>query len=332
MKATTIKDVAREAGVSISTVSRVLNNSGYASSSVSEAVKKAVEKLNYRPNSIARSLKINNSFTVGLIVTDITNPFFSTIAKEVENVLSQYNYNLIICNTNESPEKEYKQLKMLTEKRVDGILLCSTGKNNFYIKQLIKQGTVIILIDRRYDELELDIIKDDNEYGSYLLTKYLIQKGHKSIALIKGNPLSNTSNEREQGYIRALQEFSIDYKKDYVYVGGASGEHTVEAVESFLTLPERPSAIFAVNSLIAKHVIMKLNDLDIKVPEQMALVCYGLEEFRTLYKPSITCMVQQPERFGYTAAQLIISRIKDGSGSMKKEIIFPPEMFIGSSV
>jgi LacI family transcriptional regulator len=328
----TIKDVAKMAGTSIATVSRALRNSGYISDHVREAVQKAVQELDYKPNRIAQSLKNNSSFTIGLVVTDITNPFFAEIAKEAENVLVQYGYNLIICNTDESPEKELNHLKMLEEKRVDGILLCSTGKNNDYVRYLIDKGTIIILIDRRYDELDIDIIKDDNEYGALLLTRYLIQKGHTKIALIKGNPLSVTSNDRAEGYRKALLEKNIPVLPEYIHIGGASGEHAADAVNDILALENRPTAIFGVNSLIARHAIMALNNAEIKVPEQMALACYGLEEFKTLYKPSITCMIQKPERFGYTGAQLVLSRINEGYSTRKKEVIFPPELFVGDSV
>lgn len=329
----TIKDVAKLAHVSVSTVSRVLNQSGYVSERVCQDVYAAVRQLGYKPNSIAQSLKKNSSHTIGLIVADITNPYFAAIAKGSENYFSQYGYNLIICNTNESPEKERTHLEMLFDRRVDGILLCSTGRNNEVIQRLLDAGIKIILIDRSCPGLTLDIIKDNNEYGAYLLTNLLIERGHKKIVFLRGDKGSTASTERECGWRSALKENGLSAGSSMVFTAGSSGENTKDVMDSLLSLneQERPTAVFASNSLIAKQVIMKLNESSVAVPEQMALVCYGLEEFKTLYRPSITCIIQRPDHVGYLSAQLMMERLKDSGEQAMKEIILAPELFEGQS-
>lgn len=329
----TIKDVAKLAGVSVSTVSRVLNRSGYISVATCEKVYDAVRQLDYKPNSIAQSLKKNSSHTIGLVVTDITNPYFAAIAKGAESYFSQYGYNLIICNTNESPKKEKIHLDMLFDRRVDGILLCSTGQNNAAIQSLLKAEVKIILIDRTCPGLTLDIIKDNNEYGAYELTKLLLKRGHTKIAFLRGATGSTASIEREKGWRDALKEEGLPAHDEWIYTTGASGEKVREAIASILSLEERvrPTALFACNSLIARQVMMRLNELSIETPKQMALVCYGLEEFKTLYRPSVTCVVQHPDYVGYLSAKLMVERLEEDGEETPKEIILAPDVFEGQS-
>lgn len=329
----TIKDVAKLAGVSVSTVSRVLNRSGYISVATCEKVYDAVRQLDYKPNSIAQSLKKNSSHTIGLVVTDITNPYFAAIAKGAESYFSQYGYNLIICNTNESPKKEKIHLDMLFDRRVDGILLCSTGQNNAAIQSLLKAEVKIILIDRTCPGLTLDIIKDNNEYGAYELTKLLLKRGYTKIAFLRGATGSTASIEREKGWRDALKVEGLPAHDEWIYTTGASGEKVREAIASILSLEERvrPTALFACNSLIARQVMMRLNELSIETPKQMALVCYGLEEFKTLYRPSVTCVVQHPDYVGYLSAKLMVERLEEDGEETPKEIILAPDVFEGQS-
>ncbi len=335
MRLPTIKDVARISGVSVSTVSRVLNKSGYASEDVQARVMETVKLLDYKPNMVARGLKSNTSRTIGLVVTDITNPFFASIAKETEEVLYEKDYNLIICNTSESPEKELRHLKQLYERHVDGILLCSTGKNNEFVRQLAEAGVAIILIDRDYDDLPLDVIKDDNVEGADLLTETVIRKGHRNIALLKGHPDSYASNEREKGYLAALQRNGIKPNSKLIFHAGASGEDVDSIMERILAQQPRPTAIISLNALITKRILAILNTKGLSVPGDMALASYGLEEFKTLYSPSITCIVQQPGRYGKVSAKAIMELLEKGKTGKKRPkqvILFNPELFEGGSV
>ena len=335
MEFANIKDVARLANVSVSTVSRVLNSSGYASANVRERVIDAVRRLDYKPNLIARGLKNNSLRTIALVVTDITNPFFAAIAKETEDLLSEYDYSLIICNTNERPDKELRHLRQLGERQVDGIFLCGTGQNNEFVKRLAASGVVIIQIDRDYDDLDFDIIKDDNVYGAQLLTEQLINKGYKSIALLRGHPDSRASAEREQGYLFALQKNGITPDRNLIFNAGASGEETQAILKKLLEMQSRPGAIVSLNALIAKKIISEFRTLGIRIPEDMAIASYGLEEFKSLYVPSVTCIVQKPERFGEVSVNLMMERLKkktDAADSERKCILFAPELFIGESI
>jgi len=335
MKFANIKEVAQKAGVSVSTVSRVINNSGYASEEAKKRVIDAVSQLNYNANFFAKNLKTRTTRTVGLVITDITNPFFSAIARATEDLLSEYDYNLIICNTNESPDKELRHFKMLYERRVDGILLCGTGKNNDFVKKLIESGVIVILIDRYYEDLDLDVIKDDNIYGAKLLTEQLIAKGHTNIALIKGHINSRASVEREEGYLAALKKHGIEPSAEIIFNAGATGETVQDILDHIWEMNPRPTAILSLNASIAKKFIGILNTRNIRVPQDVALASYGLEEFKTLYVPSITCIVQKPELYGEIAGNLMIERLlneKNETNGAKKHILFAPDLFVGNSI
>jgi DNA-binding LacI/PurR family transcriptional regulator len=333
MTNTTIKDVAKKAGVSTATVSRVINRVGYFTPDIEKKVNQAIQELGYRPNAVARSLKCEYTKIIGLIVTDMVNPFLMWTAKTLESTVSNYDYNVIVCSTEEDPQKELKYLKMLIDRRVDGLVLSATGKNNDYIREIVNKKIPVILIDRKYNDLdELDVILDDNFTGGYLLTKHLIDKGHRKIALIKGHPTSITSEERSRGFLKALTDHGIEVISSYIRIGGRSGEFTRQVVKEFFEMADPPTAVFAVNNLIAKNMIMVMHELNKSFPEDIALVCYGLEEFKTLFKPSLTCVIQKPALMGMRAGEMIIDRIKTGYNSKRVELVFAPEIFIGDSL
>jgi len=332
MKIATIKDVAKYAGVSISSVSRVLNDSGANSSEMHKRVMAAVKALNYVPNSMAKNLKGSSMKTIALVVTNISNPFFSGIAKAAENYLSSQDYTLLICNTNEDAQIEKRQLENLYARRVDGILLCSTGKNNQMVLDIHHSGIPVILIDRAYQELPLDIIKDDNVYGSQILTRHLIDKGHRFIAFLRGNINSVASAEREMAFRDTLQKNGISLPEEYFLPGGATGDAVQESITAGMGYNTPPTAFFAANILIAKNALMALYSLEKRVPKDVALVCYGNEELKNLYRPSITCIVQHPQRIGDMSAKLMIERLRRPHTQSCKEIILSPDFHMGESV
>lgn len=331
-KIPTIKDVAKRANISTATVSRAINNTSYVSKEAKKKIDEAIEELGYHSNSLARSLKVNESNTIGLVVTDISNRFFSSIAREMEKSLLRKNYNLIICSTNESEEAERMQLKMLSERRVDGIIICATGKNNQMIRNLVRIRMPVVLIDRAYDDLELDAVYDDNYQGGYRLAKIAIDKGYHNPSIITGHPDSLASNDRVNGFVKAYKEAGIDIKNKYIELGGLAGEFTEKAIDNLLNIENPPDIFFSVNNHIAQRTMYTLNKKHIKIPDQIAMVAYGFEDFTNLFLPSITCVVQRPEIIGYNATKILMNRLKNKDSNIKKEIVFPPEIFIGGSI
>ncbi|WP_180316690.1 LacI family DNA-binding transcriptional regulator [Shouchella shacheensis] len=226
MEKVTIKDVAKESEVSIATVSRVLNEVGYVNEQIKVRVLQAVEKLNYQPNAVARSLKRDQTNTIGVILPDISNPYFMTMSKAIEDCLYDHNYNLIFCSGDEKPEKEKKLLQLLLEKRVDAIVLSTSSGNDAFIKRIHLSGTPVILMDRRvdYTDLKLDLVEEDNVKGAYELTKYLIQLGHTKVGVLNGLLDVSTGADRLLGFRQAIRDFGIRQEEAWIYNGGFTQE------------------------------------------------------------------------------------------------------------
>ena len=202
----TIHDVAKLAGVAPITVSRVINNSGYINDKTREKVEAAIAKLGYVPNVLARSLKSKRTNTLALVVTDITNPFFTIIARGVEDTAGDAGFNVIFCNTDESQEKEDNYVQVILQKQVDGILLVPAGSNTKSIQIIKDQGTPLVILDRRIDNTDVDIVRGDSIGGARLLTQHLIDLGHRHIALINGPHNVSTAEDRLIGYKQVMEE------------------------------------------------------------------------------------------------------------------------------
>jgi len=218
---TNIKQVAREAGVSTATVSRVLNGSGYASREAREKVLQAIERLNYRPNAIARSLKQDKTYTIGILVPDISNPYFMRMSKGIEDVVRGEGYHLIFASTDEDPDKEAHLLELFSEQRVDVIVLAASSSTDALLTELAGSGIHVILADRRLPGIgrKLDTFLEDNAAASRQLTERLIHDGHKRIAVIHGGYRISTSAERLEGYRAAMEDYGLSVDERYLFDG-----------------------------------------------------------------------------------------------------------------
>jgi LacI family transcriptional regulator len=200
----TIHDVAKMAGVAPITVSRVINQSGYFSSETQQRVEEAISQLGYVPNTLARSLRSKRTNTLALILTDITNPFFTTLARGVEDAASDAGFTVVFCNSDESESKEQKYLNVLLQKQVDGFLVVPACSKIDSIERIQRQGVPVVVLDRRIPEANIDIVRCDSEDGAYQLTKLLISLGHRQIAALNGPREVSTSADRAAGYLRAM--------------------------------------------------------------------------------------------------------------------------------
>lgn len=326
----TIKDIARLAGVSIATVSRVVNKNYPVSELAKEKVLKAINELNYRPNAIARSLKMEATHTIGLLVPNIANPFFMNIAKAIESVVSKDKYNIIVCSTEEDEERETEYIRLLSEKRVDAIILSSSSKSKIIAEKLKSVGVPAVLIDRRLEGLDIVTIADDNIMGAYILVKYLIDLGHTDIVIIDGPSSVSTGNERLTGYLNAFKDSNIKVKKELVFSGHYTVEYGYEIASKLFKKGMPATAIFAANNLIAKGVLYAANDMQKNIPEDFSLVCFGDYEFTRLFNPTITSIVQQPNEIGVIAGKMILEKIAN-KGYKPESVVIPPEFFIGKS-
>lgn len=306
----TIKDVAKLAGVSVSTVSRVLNTSGYVEKNTEEKVIEAIKQLNYKPSQIARGLVSKKTKTFGLVLPDITNPFFPELARGAEDEAGKQGYNIMLCNSDWDVGKERMYLNLLSEKRVDGIILVGSRIHDQYLTSWVDVEAPVVLLDRN-SELDIHSICTNNTLGSYLATKHLLDQGYRRIAHIAGATSSPSAQQRLAGYQKALEEygFSIDMtlvtEGDYRMSGGSTG------MRRLLSLKNVPDAVFCGNDLMAVGALEVLQEAGLKVPTDIGLVGYdGIALSKYVY-PKLTTVLQPTYEMGVMAVQLIIESLSD---------------------
>jgi LacI family transcriptional regulator len=320
----TIKDIANETGVSIATVSRVLNNSGYASSEIRERILSVAKELNYQPNAVARSLKMHRTNTIGVIVPDISNPYFMKISKGIEDTILKNGYHLIFASGDENPQKEREMLQVLSEKRVDAIVLATSGNNSEMINQIKDAGIPIILVDRKTEENGLDLVVEDNVAGSYQLTKHLIQQGHTRIGVVNGHFNVSVGIERFTGYQKAMNEHNLEIHPDLVFNGNFTQDGGINAVDHFMKLPIRPTAILSCNNTMAFGVLLQLRRLGYNIPNDIVVVSYGdVEAAQLLHSPGLVSVKQSPYEMGVKVGQILIERLVENVKGPVQEIFQP---------
>jgi LacI family transcriptional regulator len=317
----TVHDVAKLAGVSPITVSRVINNSGYISSLTRERVEIAIKEIGYVPNTLARGLRSKRTNTLALVVTDITNPYFTSMARGVEDVAGASNYTVIYCNTDESETKEEKYANILAQRQVDGVLLVPACGNAKIINFLESNDISVVVLDRRVSGIDTDFVRSDSEDGANRLIKLLIGLGHERIAVITGPKKVSTAVDRVKGYRQALVDAGLK-ENELIYYGSFTQQSGYDFTKQAMLQTPRPTAIFAANNFILIGVVKALRELQLKVPEDISVV--GFDDFpeSMLVKPFFTAVLQPAYEMGRLAAELLLKRISgDLSGECQKIIL-----------
>ncbi len=327
----TIRDVARQAGVAPITVSRVINKPEKVSAKTRARVEQAIVELGYVPNRLARSLRLKRTHTLALMVTDITNPFWTTVVRGVEDAAQDAGFNVILCNTDESEEKQAQYLDVLLQKQVDGILLvpaCTSGDLGAWIE---RQSTPIVLLDRRLRAACVDVVRGDSEGGAYHLVRHLLDLGHRRIAVLSGPEDVSTSADRVVGYRRALAEAGLEIRADWIqygWVGQASG---YEMTERVLAAPPRPTALFAANNFIAIGALRALSAAGLRVPADMSVVAFDDLTSDLVIEPFLTVADQPAYEMGQLAAELLLDRLSGSASDGYQEIVLPTKLSVRRS-
>jgi LacI family transcriptional regulator len=327
----TIHEVAKRAGVGSITVSRVINHSGYVSPETRERVEKAVADLGYVPNTLARSLRSRRTNTVGLMVTDITNPFFTTLARGVEDAANEAGYTVIFCNTDESAVKEDKYLNVLLQKQVDGLLLVPTQSRVNTIQQIQKHGTPVVVIDRRIPAVDVDTVRCDSVDGAYQLTRYLVSLGHRQIAVMSGAVGVSTADDRVAGYRKALEEARIPVCENNIFRGDFTMDSGYSMTQQAIHLALRPTALIAANNFITIGAMKALQEVEMEVPEDIALVGFDDLPPAMVTFPFFTVASQPAYQMGTRAMQLLVQRLEGKAMGPCQEIILPTQLIIRRS-
>ncbi len=323
-----IKDVAATAGVSTATVSRVLSEYPHVRPEVRERVLAAIAQLDYRPNLVARNLRSSQSKTLGLIVSDIRNPFFTAISRAVEDTAYEYGYSILLCNTDENPEKELLYLQLMHDEQVAGVIFSPTRHTIANFASLnIDYPTVFI--DRAPRSVEADAVLLDNVTAAYLLTKHLIDQGYRRIAAMFGET-STTGQERMRGYQEALNEHNLALSTEYVRMIPPRIETGLATTLDLLTLIPEPDAIFTSNSLLMAGAMQALRASKRSIPDDVALVGFDETSWTNLVEPRMTVMAQPTDDIGKTATELVLQRIADPHRSPRK-IILQGELIVRDS-
>jgi len=330
----TLKDVAVKAGVSVATVSRVINENGSVNSEMQKAVLKARDELGYFQNSIARSLKTNSTHTIGFVASDISNTYLMAAAREIENVLNKYEYNLVVCSTEDNKDQELKHLKLLNGRNIDGLVLNGTGLNEQFVLEMNRRMPTI-LVHRRLKSKEFvgDLVDSDNERGAYLLTKHLIQLGHKKIFVIKGPDTHSNSMERFAGFRKAMEEIHINVNRNYpfVYSGNFFLESGYDSMEYLCSLPVRPTAILSFNSMMTLGALKCLKRKNINAPEDISIASTNNIENIELMAVRPTVIDYDPKQLGVRAGEALLERLSDNS-IPSREFIFTAKIIHGNAV
>ena len=329
----TINDVARRAGVAQATASRAFGARGYVSAAVKEKVLKAAGELGYRPHAVARSLRMQRTNTMGLLIGDIINPFYAHLADGVLERAQQAGYHVILSAHGENPAMEREYLEVLVQQRVDGIVAVATGQNLDIWREAQRLGTRLIFVDRQLQELpDTDSFLVDNVKGAYDMVRYMIGLGHQRIGIIVGTPLTTTGEGRLQGYYGALKEASIAIDEDLIRIGTFRRESGRQAAEELLSMDDPPTAIFAANNVLGEATLRVIRKRGLSIPGDISLGIFDDVPWAALTAPSITAVAQPAFRLGYLGAEQLIARLEDeGTPTPPARVVLEPELIIRKS-
>lgn len=326
----TIKDVALRAQVSTSTVSHVLNKTRFVSPEITLRVEQAIDELHYAPSALARSLKLNETRTLGMLVTSSANPFFAEVVQGVEQRCFELGYSLVLCNTRDDKARLNASMEMLLQKRVDGIILMCTqvdlgaGVFDRY------PSVPLVLADWGPMDMEADLIQDGGRLGGRLATEHLLGLGHRHIGCITGPKGKRAADERRAGFEAAMAKAGLTVRPEWVIEGDFELAGGNSAMTALLALPERPSAVFVGNDMMAVGALRALADAGVSVPEQMSLVGYDNIELAHYLVPALTSIEQPKAGMGALAVDTLLARIK-APDSSRRVLTLTPELIVRDS-
>ena len=350
----TIRDVAKLAGVAPITVSRVINNSGYITDKTRQRVEKAIRTLGYVPNSLARSLRSHKTRMLALVLTDITNPFWTTVARGVEDAASDAGFSVILCNTDESGVEQERYIRIILEKQVDGVLLVPAGDAEEPVCFIQSQQVPVVVLDRRVSsDLGVDSVRSDSISGALELVRLLIRLGHKRIAALTGPRDVPTAIDRVTGYRQALQEAGLTWEQvlygEYDLASGyrltneamqnegrqTYGKHDLESgfklTGQVLQSSPRPTALFTANNFLAIGALRALRAANLQVPEQVALVGFDDLPESLVVDPFLTVAAQPAYEMGHKATELLLARLTGHAPESCQEIVLPTQLIVRRS-
>ena len=317
----TMRDVARHAGVSIATVSHVINETRPVSNELRDRVLDSMDHLGYQPNTIARALRSKHSNTIGLIVPDGRNPFFAEVAQGIEEVSLEHEYSLILCDSGNDLGKVLIHTKNLSAKRVDGIIFTTSGDDFEDINSLIEENIAVLVIDLDASPIAADAVLFDNFKGGRLAAQHLLELGHRRIACITGPSRQSLRRDREKGYSSALSDAGILEDGSLVREGDFQPSSGYNHALDLLSGPDPPSAIFACNDLMAMGALRAAREVGLEVPAQLSIIGFDDIYLSAFTTPTLSTIRLPKREMGRLAGQILLRRIQDHTRAVEQTIV-----------
>jgi LacI family transcriptional regulator len=327
----TVKDVASAAGVSQATAARALGDYGYVSPAARRRIEDAARELGYRRHAVARALASNVTHTIGLVVSDIENPFFAAAARALSDVLEPEGYTLLLANSDEDLEREERLVEAFRGRRVDGLVVVpSVASKTPHLADAAAAGVPLVLFDRPVRGLKVDVVTVDNKQGATTAVDHLLRLGHRRIGLVSDSPEITSSGERIAGYRAALGAAGVRLDDRLIAITGSTRADGYAGAKALLERSRRPSAIFTANNLMSVGTMLALRDLGLRVPDDVALVGFDDLEWTTLIEPPLTVVRQPVHEIGRRAGERLLARL-NGDVSPARRIRLPTEFVIRGS-
>jgi LacI family transcriptional regulator len=330
--AVTLRDVARKAGVSAMTVSRVVNGTGGVDAETQRRVEEAILALDYIPNRLARSLISQQTKTIGLIVPDVVNPFFAPVIRGAEMTARRAGYRVLLCNSEGDLRLEREYIEDLVAHRVEGLMLApASDRTRVALLPLLKGGFPFVLLDRTLPDTDCDHVISDNVAGARRLVEHLVAIGHRRIAHFTESDDVSTGRDRLEGYRQALEAAHLPVSEDLIFRTTSDRIGGYRAAQLMLHLDSLPTAIFTVNNMTALGAMQALRERDLRVPEDIGLVCFDDVEHLAVLSPFLTVIDQPGETFGSLGAQLLFERISGKAGNRSRRIVLQADLIVRRS-
>ena len=328
-----MNEIARLARVSLGTVSNVLSGSPTVREPLRKRVMKAVDSLAYQPNQLSRGLRLNKTNIIGMIISDVSNPFFPAVVKGAEDTAFKNGYRLFLCNSDNNFAKEETYLRELQTYLPSGLIIMTSdiSGSTRLAETYRKAGAAVVYVDRLPHQWNGDTVTSTNEEGSYEATKYLLGLGHRRLSMISGSSQLTNSGERVQGFLRALRGAGINFSSKYIQEGTFDKESGYEKAQLLLQLNPRPTAIFAANDLLAFGALNAIRDRGLRCPQDVSVIGFDNFDLAEFVTPTLTSVEQSGYALGATAAQVIMDRIRKKSGP-RMEHILPTTLKLRASV
>jgi LacI family transcriptional regulator len=326
----TVRQVAALAHVSTATVSRALAGDGGVSQQLRRRVLEAAARLNYRPNRAARNLRIQRSFTIGVVIPDIQNFFFTGIVRGIEDVLQTGGYTYLLGNSDGQPDRERLYIETLRDEGAAGLIIVPSERDAIPYRQLQKQGVPLVLLDRGVPSLAVDQVAVTNEEGVRIAVDHLIAKGHRRIGFVGGPPDIDVARMRLAGYRAALDAAGVTFDVEYVRTGQFQQIGGYAATLDLLSLPLPPTALFLANNLMTLGAFQALHERGLRIPDDVAVIGFDDMPWSTSLQPPLTAVAQPTFELGATAAQLLLARLHDPTRPFRRVVLDTPLIIRGS--